>query len=596
MARKVTIEFLGEDKSLGKTMDGVDSRSSKLSGTLKKVGKAAAIGLGAGLLAGGAAMVKLTQGAIEDEKAQALLAKTLKNAAGATKGQVAAVEDWISAQGVALGVTDDELRPALQRLTEATGDVGKAQKLTSLAMDISAGTGKSLKTVSEALAKAQMGQVGGLSRYGIQTRNAAGEMMSFEEVVKKASGTFEGQAATAAGTLDGKMARLKLIVAEAGETIGSKMIPMVTTMAEWLLNEGVPAVEKFSGWIQNNLVPALSAMAEWVGKNREILIPLGGVLAGVATAIGVIAAVTKVWAAVQAVMNVVLAANPIGIVIVALAGLVAGLVITWKSSEKFRDVVTGALDKVKDVASSVAGFFKTTLPQFFRDAWDGAKQRTTNGIDAIVGWVTGIPGKISGALSSLKSTAAGLFRDAMDAGKEKVTSIGATIVGWIAEIPGKLLSKLGSFKSAGASLIGAVVDGMKNAGGVIEGIASNVWNAVRGLLNSAIDKINSALEFTISLPGPDITINPSNIPHLAKGGMVTKPTLALIGEDGPEAVVPLSRKHNPGGTMPGAGGGTTVVFNISGALDPSGVARQIETLLIQRNREVGPLAFVARTS
>ena len=111
------------------------------------------------------------------------------------------------------------------------------------------------------------------------------------------------------------------------------------------------------------------------------------------------------------------------------------------------------------------------------------------------------------------------------------------------------------------------------------------------MLNAAIDKINAALEFTIELPGPNISVNPPNIPHLAKGGVVSKPTLALIGEDGPEAVVPLGKKNAPRGKLGLGSGGDTYVFNISGALDPGGVAAQIERLLIGRNRVAGPLQF-----
>lgn len=245
----VVFDILARDRAsgtfdkFGNSVDGSSSKMSKFTGVMKTAGKAAAFGLGAGLVVGTAALVSMTKGAIEDEKAQVLLAATLRNAAGATDEQIAATERWISAQGVALGVTDDELRPALQRLTEATGDVGEAQELTSLAMDVSAGTGKSLKTVSEALAKAQMGQVGALSRYGIRTRDAKGELMSFEDVVKSASGTFEGQAANAAGTLDGKMDRLKLIFDETKEAIGARLIPVVETFADFLIDKVAPNIE-----------------------------------------------------------------------------------------------------------------------------------------------------------------------------------------------------------------------------------------------------------------------------------------------------------------------------------------------------------------
>lgn len=380
--RKITIEFLGDSKDLQNALGDVDGKSSKLSSTLGKVGKAAALGLGAGLVVGGAALVKMTQGAIEDEAAQAKLAKQLKNSADATKGQIAATEEWISAQGVALGVTDDELRPALSKLVTATGDVGEAQKLAALAMDVSAGSGKSLEAVSLALMKARNGEIGGLSKLGIATKNAAGETMTFEQVTKNMADTFGGQAATQANTLEGKMAKLKLIMAEAGETIGSKVIPIVTDLADWFMAKGLPAIqsfgdmvatklgpplEKVGGWIKDTLVPAVKTFVSQIqdgegagGKFADVFGTVADVLGkvaefisenktAVATFVGIIGAavaITKAWAIVQGVLNAVLSANPLGLVVIAIAAVAAGLVIAYKRSETFRAIVDAALEAV----------------------------------------------------------------------------------------------------------------------------------------------------------------------------------------------------------------------------------------------------------
>ena len=117
-ARKIVIEFLGDSKDLQNAMGDAESKSSKLSGTLGKVGKAAAVGLGAGIAAAAVGLVKLTKGAAEDEQAQIRLATAYRNNANATDAQIAASERWISAQGRALGVTDDD-RPGV---ADARGD------------------------------------------------------------------------------------------------------------------------------------------------------------------------------------------------------------------------------------------------------------------------------------------------------------------------------------------------------------------------------------------------------------------------------------------------------------------------------------------
>jgi hypothetical protein len=121
--------------------------------------------------------VDSVKAAIEDEKAAATLAKTLQQTVGATKEQQKAAEDYISATQLQSGVLDDELRPSLARLVRSTGDVGKAQKLQQLALNISAASGKDLATVTNALAKANDGQLTGLKKLGItlgsQAKNAA---------------------------------------------------------------------------------------------------------------------------------------------------------------------------------------------------------------------------------------------------------------------------------------------------------------------------------------------------------------------------------------------------------------------------------------
>lgn len=261
----IAFDIIARDKASDK-FDKVGRSSDGATGSLKKFAKVGALAVAGAAVVAGKALFDMTKAAIEDEKSQALLANTLRNTAKATADQIDYVERWITKQGVAKGVADDELRPALQRLAEATGDVDAATELSTLAMDISAGTGKSLKTVSEALAKAYMGNVGALSRYGIKTRDAKGEMMTFDDVVKKASKTFEGQATTAANTLEGKMGRLRLRFDEAKETLGSKLIPIVTRFADFLMEDAGPAVARVAARLQRDLGPAFTQVGDFIVK------------------------------------------------------------------------------------------------------------------------------------------------------------------------------------------------------------------------------------------------------------------------------------------------------------------------------------------
>ncbi len=169
--RSLKLALLADTKNFIQGLDKADKEtrtfSNKLDDALKK-GAAAFLAVGA---AAGAMAIKIgidaVKAAIEDEKAQKSLAITLKNTTKATDAQVKSVEDYIDKTARATGVADDQLRPSLDRLVRSTQDVTKAQKLQQLALDIAAGTGKDLATVTEALGKAYDGNLGALKRIGV---------------------------------------------------------------------------------------------------------------------------------------------------------------------------------------------------------------------------------------------------------------------------------------------------------------------------------------------------------------------------------------------------------------------------------------------
>ena len=263
----LVFDILAKDRA-SSTFDRVGGASGRAGGhlsnlgtKLKSVAKYAALAAAAGAVLAARWGVQAVKAAAQDEQAQKLLASSLQRNTGATKDQISAVEAWIAKQGVALGVTDDELRPAFQRLAEATGSVSDAQRLSGLAMDVAAGKGKSTKQVAEALAKAYQGNIGALGRLGVKTKDAEGNTLTFDQAVKGLADTFGGQAATKADTYQGKMDRLKLVYDETKETIGAKLLPVLTSLATWFLEDGIPAISKTYGWLKDKLGPVFS----WIG-------------------------------------------------------------------------------------------------------------------------------------------------------------------------------------------------------------------------------------------------------------------------------------------------------------------------------------------
>ena len=167
----------------------------------------------------------------EDEKAAASLGTTLKNLGLAYGSNVGTVNGFISRLEMQTGVLDDELRPAMDRLLRATGDVTKSQELLGLALDISAGTGKSLTQVSQSLQKAYLGQTQALGRLGVGLTKAELTSSTFEEIQARLATLFAGQAATAADTYAGALARLNVAGNNAKETIGKGLVDAFVTIS-----------------------------------------------------------------------------------------------------------------------------------------------------------------------------------------------------------------------------------------------------------------------------------------------------------------------------------------------------------------------------
>jgi hypothetical protein len=258
-------------KGLTQAGDDTNSFGEKLGGFGKKAGAAFAVAGAAALAYAGVLLVDGVKSAIEDEAAQAKLATTLQNVTGATDAQIAATESWITQQGLSLGITDNELRPALERLTRATGDVGEAQKLASLAFDISAGTGKSLEAVSNALGKAVEGNTTSLGKLGIGISAADLKSMSLEEITAKLAETFGGQATDKAETFAGKMDRLKLAFDEGKETVGSFVLDALTPLVTIFVDKVIPTITKLAGEIGETLQPVFKNIGDFV---KDSVIPV----------------------------------------------------------------------------------------------------------------------------------------------------------------------------------------------------------------------------------------------------------------------------------------------------------------------------------
>jgi hypothetical protein len=393
-----------------------------------------------------------TKAAIEDDAAQQELARQLTATTGANAAQIASVEGWISAQGKLLGITDDELRPALAGLVRATGSVSHAQELATAAMDLAAQKGVPLATVTKTLERAYGGNLKALAKLAPEYRQMIEDGASFEDVMYAIGTATGGAASTAANTAQGQFKRLSISLQETKESIGAALMPAIQAV-----------------------LPVLAALGNFASENTTAFLAVAGVIGTLAGIILAYNAYLKLQAAytiaatvATAAFNLVMSLNPIALVVIAVVALIAGLVLAYKKFEGFRNIVDSVFSVIKTVVSvSIAvikGYFET-LYGFYKGIFNGIATLWNNTI-----------GKLSFKVPS-----------------------------WVPGLGGK---------------------------------------------------------------GFDVP----NIPMLAEGGIVTSATLAMIGEKGPEAVIPLDRM--------GQMGGNSVTINVNGG-DPNAVVQALRTYMRQ---------------
>jgi hypothetical protein len=345
MPNEVDVRVKAHTDDAEKRISSFSSKSSKGFKDYHARALVAATAVGAAVAVG----KKWVQQAEEDEVSQARLATGLKNSTGATKAQIAAQEAYITKLEYADGVTDEKLRPALQRLVGATHSVGKGHNLMKRALDASAGSTKSLDVVTTALVKAQNGNVGALAKLGVKTKDADGKTISYREGLKRLSDMYGGQAAAKANTFAGKMDRLKIVLSEAAESIGAALIPVLSMLATFFISKVVPAVTSANKIFQ---------------EHKKTILIIAGVIVTFAAAVIAINKAVKAYkaivaaaTAVQAVFNAVMDANPVMLVVLAIAALAVGVVIAYKKSATFRGIVKALWDAMKTFGGWVKSAF-----------------------------------------------------------------------------------------------------------------------------------------------------------------------------------------------------------------------------------------------
>jgi phage-related protein len=363
--RALTLKLLADVDNFTKNIDKADKEvltfGDKVSEFGKKAGLAFAAAGAAAVAYAGKLAIDGVKSAIADAAAQEKLALTLKNVTGATSAQIAATEDYITKTSLAFGVTDDDLRPSLERLSRATGDLSKAQKLQAVALDVAAGSGKSLEAVTNAMARAAEGNTVALSKLGIGLTSAELKTMSMDQITAKLADTFANQAATQADTFQGKLTRLQIAFDEGKETVGSYILTAITPMVELLVKRLIPAIQNFADNLSENLAPvirifrpvieglrsAFNSVKDSLEANNDELRPFFTLLKNIANFV-----VDYVGPAISETLG--LAFKALGKIISTIIDQFADFV---DSITKIYNTIKGIIDAIKGAGSAVGNFF-----------------------------------------------------------------------------------------------------------------------------------------------------------------------------------------------------------------------------------------------
>ena len=292
---------------------------------------------------------------------------------------------------------------------------------------------------------------------------------------------------------------------QAMSDLGGAFMPIVTGLTD----------------VAATLLSGVQPAVQWFVANLPIIAP---VLAGIATTIGLLAVVlnastiataaqtvaTNAAAAAQGLLNAVMSANPIALIVVLIAGLVAAIIGLWNNSEAFRNFVTGAFQKIQQVAQDVIGaivnFFTVTVPSaievvmlHFQILWnrivsvfDGALSTVSGFVSNVVNFFTvrvpnavsdmlsaagRIPGQIASFLGSALSSAASFVGSFASSAIQAASRFVSNIVSGLSGLAGRVMS-------VGSDIVHGIWSGISGAAGwlmnQISGFANNIVSGIKG--------------------------------------------------------------------------------------------------------------------
>lgn len=351
------------------------------------------------------------------------------------------------------------------------------------------------------------------------------------------------------------------------------------------VKDKMPGIMDLFKNLAQTVVSVLAALAPFSGVGLAVAGALAamvaaippGAMAYIAPTIMAIVLAVKAWAIAQGILNIALAANPIGLIVLAIAALVAIFVVAWQRSQTFRDIVTLAFTTTAQAVLTGAGLILQGL-KFITGAFLDMAGTVVSGAAKAFGWIPGIGDKIKAAAAGFKHVKEGAA-NAFDAAIGKVNEWNNKVQGMTKEVFIK-----GQIRDLEAKLAKAREE--------IKSVPKSKQHEVQGRIDGLLAKLRAAQAAINRLHGKTITITEyyrkvnagqaAPYQHYAHGGVVGKAAdggprsnMTWVGEQGPELVdlAPGSMVHTAGDSrrmadswQGGGGGGPVINVYVQGSI------------------------------
>lgn len=602
----LTFKLFGQDVSASKALKGVGRVSTGVAG---------------GIAAAWAAtnLVGLFKDSI---KGASDLAETTSKVGVIFGAQAPQIQAFAASAATALGQSQQQAMDAAASFAiigQGAGLAGQdvvdfSTQMTTLAGDLASFHNATPEEAITAIGAAMRGEMEPARRFGImlddnalraealrlglikttkQALTPQQKALAAQAAILKQTKAAQGDFARTSGGLANQQRIAKAAFANVTAELGSALLPVLTDLAKFVTGSVMPAVQGMADFVRDNSTAVLAGAAA-----------IGGLV--VATRLWSVA--SQAWAAIQGVVtaaqwawNAALSANPIGLVVIAIAALVAAVVLAYQKFDWFRAFIDAAWDGIQAAIGGVVEWFQDTawpliqtvigyIVAYYRFLFAALKVVWTgiwNAIKAVVDWFAGTVWPRIKTVIGWIANYYGFLWNTMKTVWSGIFNAIAAVVNWFRDTAWPKIKAAIDLVSRGFGImwtavktvwddvwgkVSGVVTLLEGAATRIKSAFSGIWDGIKHAAQAALDVVRTAWNSTVggktlTIPSiPAIGTFPGfpgfsyDIPYLADGGIVRSPTLAMIGEAGPEAVVPLTR----GRDYLGGGGETHVHVHLSG--------------------------------